>query len=196
VGSDGVIRTVAGNGISGHSGDGDQAVLAQINPSGIAIDPSGNLYIAEMGNNCIRKVTTDGRIGTILTELNEPFDIEWGPERNLYIAERNGNRILKTRDYSTTITTMYFPEVVAGDGWSTLFTITNTGSTEATGVLDFRDPEGSPLAVNAELMNPTETTLSGSSSSSFALTIPARGAIFLSVLFSGNPVEMQRVGRS
>ena len=62
----GVITRVAGNGVPGFSGDGGQAGLAQINsPYDVAVDPAGNLYIADYGNARIRKVATDGIITTI-----------------------------------------------------------------------------------------------------------------------------------
>jgi hypothetical protein len=63
---DGVIQTVAGNGVRGFGGDGNQAVAAQLNfPWSVAIDTAGNLYIADSQNNRIRKVTSDGTIRTV-----------------------------------------------------------------------------------------------------------------------------------
>ena len=60
-----IITTVAGNGRFGFSGDGSAATDAQLyNPMGIAVDDSGNLYIADVINNCVRKV---GRAGIITT---------------------------------------------------------------------------------------------------------------------------------
>ncbi len=56
--SAGVISTVAGNGTGGYSGDGGQATTAELNdPSGVTFDAAGNLYIADQGNNRIRRVT-------------------------------------------------------------------------------------------------------------------------------------------
>jgi trimeric autotransporter adhesin len=62
----GIITTVAGNGEAGYSGDGGPAVNASLKgPMGIAVDEAGNLYIADTGNNCIRRVETKaGRITT------------------------------------------------------------------------------------------------------------------------------------
>src|SRR5262245_33874128 len=62
----GVISTVAGTGTPGFSGDGGLATTAQLNlPSGVAVDPEGNLFIADSANRRIRKVTPDGMISTV-----------------------------------------------------------------------------------------------------------------------------------
>ena len=53
----GVLTLVAGNGTSGFSGDNGPAAGAQLSgPVGVAVDTAGNLYIADNGNHCIRKV--------------------------------------------------------------------------------------------------------------------------------------------
>jgi sugar lactone lactonase YvrE len=66
---DGIITTVAGNGSLGYNrniGDGGKATAAQIKkPTGIAVDSAGNLFIADGGDNRIRKVTPDGIITTV-----------------------------------------------------------------------------------------------------------------------------------
>ncbi len=63
---DGIITTYVGTGEPGFSGDGGPAAQATINyASGLATDSAGNLYIADTGNNRIRKVTPDGMITTI-----------------------------------------------------------------------------------------------------------------------------------
>lgn len=65
--STGIITTVVGNGKSGYSGDGGPAINAELGgPDGLALDSAGNLYIADTGNNVIRKVAaTTGIINTI-----------------------------------------------------------------------------------------------------------------------------------
>jgi sugar lactone lactonase YvrE len=62
----GIITTVAGNGSYGYSGDGQPATSAKLNgPYGIAVDSSGNLYIADRSNFRIRMVSTSGIISTV-----------------------------------------------------------------------------------------------------------------------------------
>ena len=62
----GIINTYAGTGVPGYTGENVQATTAQLNsPLGIAVDPSGNLYIADQFNQRIRKVDTNGAITTI-----------------------------------------------------------------------------------------------------------------------------------
>jgi uncharacterized protein (TIGR03437 family) len=63
--SKGVITTVAGNGVQGYSGDGGPALQAEFNGQfGVALDPSGNLYIADAANGRIRKVSALGATTT------------------------------------------------------------------------------------------------------------------------------------
>lgn len=66
VDSSGVIRTVAGRGTPGFSGDGGPAVDAQLSqPWAVAVDDDGNLYIADRLNSRIRRVDPNGVITTI-----------------------------------------------------------------------------------------------------------------------------------
>jgi uncharacterized protein (TIGR03437 family) len=104
--SGGVITTVAGIGAGGYSGDGGPALSAEMNPSGIAVDGAGNLYIAEEVSGRIRKVS-NGIITTVAgngtpgysgdggpatgAQLNYPSGVAVDAAGNLYIADtRNG----------------------------------------------------------------------------------------------------------
>ncbi|HEY5611103.1 MAG TPA: hypothetical protein VIL97_07840 [Thermoanaerobaculia bacterium] len=104
----GIITTVAGNGVRGSSGDGGPATAASLHAGGIALDRSGNLYIAEFDTGRIRKVTpATGIITTIvgsgvqgfagdggpatLARLR-PYDITVDSGGNLYIAD-GSNRV-------------------------------------------------------------------------------------------------------
>ncbi len=65
VAANGIISTVAGTGTAGFSGDSGPATSARINkPMGVAVDASGNVYIADTGNEAVRKVTAAGVIST------------------------------------------------------------------------------------------------------------------------------------
>src|SRR6266516_4772049 len=108
----GIITTVAGRGTGQSSGDGGPATLAElIQPLGVAVDPAGNVYIADEGSNRIRKVNTAGTITTIAgngkegfsgdggpatsAELNDPRGVAVDPAGNVYIADEGSNRIRK-----------------------------------------------------------------------------------------------------
>ena len=62
----GIITTLAGTGAAGFSGDDGPASAARLNqPNALALDPAGNLYIADMGNHRIRRMAPDGTITTV-----------------------------------------------------------------------------------------------------------------------------------
>lgn len=110
--ADGSIITVAGTGNGNYSGDGGSAINAELaQPTGVAVDSNGNLYIADSGNNRIRKVTTAGIISTIAgtgvagysgdggnaidAQLDGPFGVALDSQGALYISDRINNRVRK-----------------------------------------------------------------------------------------------------
>jgi sugar lactone lactonase YvrE len=118
--SAGYISTVAGNGTYGFSGDGGPAASANLaDPEGVAVDASGNLYIADTGNNRIRKVT-----GSIITtvagngiagfsgdagpaagaSLDTPVAVAVEASGNLFITDANNQRIRVVNMQTTAIT--------------------------------------------------------------------------------------------
>ena len=122
VDSVGTITTVAGRGGVGFSGDGGPAVEARLrDPTGVAVDGSGNLYIADPGNDRIRKVDSAGTITTIAgtgedgfggdggpaaqAHLSYPYGVAVDGKGNVYIADSNNRRIRKV-DSAGTITTI------------------------------------------------------------------------------------------
>jgi uncharacterized protein (TIGR03437 family) len=126
VSTSGVITTVAGNGANGFSGDGGPATSASLNsPSGVAVDASGNLFIADLYNNRIRKVSTSGIITTAAgngtagysgdggpatsAELDDPQGIAIDASGNLFIADHYNDRIRK-------VSTSGIISTVAGNG--------------------------------------------------------------------------------
>ena len=66
IGTDGVITTVVGTGVAGYSGDQGPGTAAAIDfATGLALDSSGNLFIADYGNNRVRKLAANGIITTV-----------------------------------------------------------------------------------------------------------------------------------
>ena len=117
VDTDGIITTFAGNGSSGHSGDGGLATNASLSePTAVAVDGLGNLYIADSKNHCIRMVDTDGVIDTVAgmpgisgyngdgnalnTKLDEPSGLYVDASANVFIAD-TGNCMIRKVDPST-----------------------------------------------------------------------------------------------
>ncbi|HVA97818.1 MAG TPA: T9SS type A sorting domain-containing protein [Bacteroidia bacterium] len=112
INTSGIISTIVGNGTAGYSGDGGQATAAELNgPSGVTLDDSGNIYIADANNNLIRKVNTSGVISSFagtgtsgfsgdrgvatLARLNVPMSVYADASGNIYIADYNNVRIRK-----------------------------------------------------------------------------------------------------
>ena len=90
--STGVITTVAGNGTAGYSGDGGVATSAELNyPSCVAVDGSGNIYIADTSNNRVRKVTAStGIITTVAGNGTYGYGGDGGTATNAYLALPSG----------------------------------------------------------------------------------------------------------
>jgi sugar lactone lactonase YvrE len=87
----GVIVTLAGTGASGYSGDGGLASRAQLAwPQDVAVGSDGNLYIADTGNHCIRKVTLDGVILTVAGTGVCGYGGDGGPAIRAQLARPRG----------------------------------------------------------------------------------------------------------
>jgi sugar lactone lactonase YvrE len=154
VATNGRLRLVAGAGIAGFSGDGGKAISAQLaDPIGIAVDSAGNLFIADAGNDRIRKVTPTGAITTVAgngktgfsgdggpatsAQLNEPMGVAIDAAGNLFIADTANQRIRKVT--AGVITT------IAGNGIA--------GAEDESGESKSFGGDGGP-AVSAQLYSP------------------------------------------
>src|SRR5438094_4014306 len=115
--SRGIISTIAGTGIGGFSGDGGPASAAQVfNPTHLATDQAGNLYIADYTNHRIRKISAGSGIITTVAgsatpgnhggysgdggpatsaQFNNPAGVAIDAAGNLYIADAQNKRVRK-----------------------------------------------------------------------------------------------------
>ena len=73
VNAQGIITTIAGNGVSASTGDGGPATLASMNVSSAAVDSAGNFYFVEGSNGTIRVVNTNGIVSTIAGNTTFPY---------------------------------------------------------------------------------------------------------------------------
>jgi len=146
VDTNGFIKSFAGNGKIGYSGDGGLATNASINASfaGIAVDNQRNLYIADRDNHRIRKVDSNGIISTIVgngsagysgdgdiatkAQLFRPEDMALDNDGNLYIAD-SYNGVIRKVDTAGIITTI---AGIAGTGKENKYSGDGGLATEAT----------------------------------------------------------------
>jgi sugar lactone lactonase YvrE len=108
--SNGNIATIVGTGAAGYAGDGGAALSATLrNPTGVAIDTYGNIFIADTRNNVIREVGADGIIATVAGNgtagyngdgspatsysLNQPSAVAIGPSCSVLVADVSNQRI-------------------------------------------------------------------------------------------------------
>lgn len=124
----GIISTVAGDGWAGYYGDGGPATHAELhNPTGVALDADGNIYIADTQNQVVRKIdASTGLISTYAGTAEGGYAGDKGPATeallyypvavavdaagNLYIAD-SGNNVIRRVDKTGIITTF------AGNGY-------------------------------------------------------------------------------
>lgn len=117
----GILTRVAGTGRFGFTGDGGPALNAQLAwPAGLAVDGSGNLFIAENAAHRVRQVTPDGNISTVAgaTGLSWPTGLVFDTAGNLYIADTGNNRVRKLAPggtITTVISNLYQAEALAAD---------------------------------------------------------------------------------
>jgi sugar lactone lactonase YvrE len=140
----GVVSTFAGSGFTG-STDGTGTAASFRNPSGVAVDASGNVYVADYGNHKIRKITPSGVVSTFAgsgtqgsadatgtaASFNAPFGLAVDASGNIYVADTGNHKIRK-------ITPAGVVSTLAGSG--------SYGSTDGTGTAAiFAFPNGVAL---------------------------------------------------
>jgi len=133
VNASGTISTYAGTGTAGYAGDGKAANAAELNaPTACAVDAAGDLYVADSGNNVVRRIDAKGVITTVAgngnfagsgkggfsgdggaataAELNQPYGVAIDGAGNLYIADTVNYRVRRVNAATGVIAT------IAGNG--------------------------------------------------------------------------------
>lgn len=186
----GIISTVAGSATSGFAGDGSAATSAELlSPAGVAVDLSGNLYIADTGNSRIRMVSATTKTITTIAgtasagyagdgssatsaELNGPQGLALDFNGNLYIADTLNNSARKIALSAGTITTAAGKGIAGytGDGaiaTSATLSAPSSVSVDAAGNLYIADKKNNVirqvLSANSYIV-----TIAGSTSNGFA----------------------------
>src|SRR4051812_46764222 len=117
----GTVTIVAGNGLARFAGDGGPARAASLaTPWSVAVDPANNIYVADFGNGCVRKIDPTGVITTVAgrgaavpgdglkataVSLSGPIGVAFDPSGNMLIAEAYAQRI-RSVNPAGTITTI------------------------------------------------------------------------------------------
>lgn len=119
INQDGTISTVAGAGMAGFSGDGGSARLAQFwGVEGLAVDATGNLFVADRFNQRVRRITPGGIVTTVAgtgtqgyngdggaatqAQLKDPRNVAIGPDGALYISDTGNHRIRRVANGTIT----------------------------------------------------------------------------------------------
>ena len=146
--SKGVITTFAGNGTRGNSGDGNAATKASLYfPAGLAVDGSGNVYVADYGNYTVRKISSDGKISTVAGTgvwggsgdgaaaaralVAAPLSLALDKAGNLYIGDTGNSSIRKVDGAGniSTVVTGVSPQSIAVDASGSLYYVDGLSST-------------------------------------------------------------------
>ena len=185
--SGGVISTVAGNGTAGYSGDGGPASSAELTvPLGLAVDPAGNVYIEDSGNDLLRKLDAGtGIISTVAGTLAVPahigdggqaikttlgfgYDVAVTADGSLFIADTQ-NQVVRTVSAGTAIAD--FGSILTGSSSAAQDTVFSNVGTSSLSVSALQVPSNFNLAG-------ANTTCTGSS------TVAANAGCVLGIEFA------------
>jgi sugar lactone lactonase YvrE len=146
--SSGVVTTLAGMAWNNGSEDGAGSAARFKNPSGVAVDGSGNVYVADAENHTIRKITSDGVVTTLAgmagnigsedgagsaARFNTPFGMAVDGDGNVYVAEHNNHTIRKITVDGVVTTIGGTAGIVGGsNAWGSAASFTNPYGIAAT----------------------------------------------------------------
>ena len=167
--AEGVVTTLAGTGERGFGGDGGAATEAQFAfPTGLALDGSGNLYVADSGNHRIRRIDAEGVITTLAgtgepgfggdggaateAQFAWPIGLALDGSGNLYVADSGNHRIRVIRPPGErNPVTQEFPHFANGDSTVSDLVLVNVDTTTVTPVVRFYSSKGDPISADSLL---------------------------------------------
>ena len=157
----GIVSTLAGNAIAGNA-DGSGTAASFNSPAGIAIDHEGNLYVVDMYNSLIRKITPSGVVTTLAgsehgysdgkgssAKFDHPAGIEFGPDTALYVADTWNHSIRKVTMSGEVTTIIRNGEIFAEPSARSFPLVPMDVTLDAIGNPVIADPRGSVIMANA-----------------------------------------------
>jgi len=195
----GIITTFAGNGKTGFSGDGGPANLASVNAASVALDASGNLFIADFGNGRVREVMGAGSPilpAPVISSLSPSSATAGGVAFTLTVngsgfangstIEWNGSPVTTTYVSATQLTASIPASLIASSGSGSV-TVFNAGAPPSSAVTFTINP--APPAISG--LSPNSATTGGA-----ALTLTVNGSGFVTgsnVQWNGSAVATSYV---
>lgn len=178
----GAVSTLAGSptGTPG-SADGIGAAATFSRPSGLAVDSSGNVYVADTNNHLIRRITPAGEVSALAgfagvlgttdgtgsqARFNRPFGVVVDTNGNIYVADTGNNTIRRTGTTTAVQITTQPASRAAGVGQTTTLTVAATGSPSPTSYQWQRQAAGTSGFVNLG----TDANYSGAGTATLVIT--------------------------